>query len=112
MNEYEIEHFVLGENDPHEEPAKTLSEIVFLVKNKLHEALDNNIVGIIDVHPRVLISIIVTNILVSLLYNSIVPVDFKRRVELVKESLEEIERMTYDLWNSLETTKADINNPH
>ncbi len=110
--EYHTAHFVLGESEPHTQPQKALSDIVFMVKNSLADALSDESVGLAGTHPRVIISMVVTNILVNLLFHSVAASDVARRIEMVKDSLDEIGNMTLQLWKSLETNRADTSTPH
>jgi len=110
--EYHTAHFVVGESDPQQQPQKALSDIVFMVKERLADALDNKEVGLAGTHPRVIISMVVTNILVNLLFHSIAVNDITKRMEMVQSSLDEISEMTMQLWKSLETNRADTKTAH
>lgn len=111
-NKYDTAHFVVGETSPTTEPQKTLSDLVFMVKAKLADALDDPSVGLSGTHPRVLISMVITNILVNLLFHTVAISDVKRRIEMVKETLDEVQEMTYQLWNALEAGRADTATAH
>lgn len=110
--EFKTSHYVVGEDEPTTEPQKALSEIVWAVKNRLAEALDDNEVGLAGNHPRVIISMVITNILVNLLFNSIATKDIKRRLDMVNDSLDEIKEMTLNLWRAMEACRADTKTPH
>jgi len=109
---YNTAHFVVGETAPETEPQKSLSDIVFMVKERLADALSDDKVGLAGTHPRVLISMVVTNILVNLLFHSVAVVDVKIRRDMVQDCLMEIEDMTMELWNALEANRADTSNAH
>jgi hypothetical protein len=110
--EYKTSHYVLGETEPESQPQKALSEIVFLVKERLSDALHDNDSGLAGNHPRVIISMVITNILVNLLFNSIAITDVSRRLNMVNESLDEIKEMTLNLWHAMEARRADTKTPH
>lgn len=105
--DYKTSHYVVDETEPTSEPEKSLSDIVFLVKNRLADALTDEKSALSGVHPRVIISMVITNILVNLLFNSIVMTDVSRRLEMVNESLDEIKEMTLRLWQAMEASRAD-----
>jgi len=109
---YNTAHFVVGETAPTTEPQKSLSDIVFLVKSRLADALDDPNAGLAGTHPRVIISMVVTNILVNLMFHSVAVTDVKRRLFMVKETLDEINEMTFQLWNALEAGRADTSTAH
>ncbi len=111
-NKYNTAHFVVGETSPETEPQKSLSDIVFMVKARLADALDDPNAGLAGTHPRVLISMVVTNILVNLMFHSVAVTDVKRRLSMVKETLDEINEMTFQLWNALEAGRADTTTAH
>lgn len=111
-NKYNTAHYVLGENEPETEPQKSLSDIVFLVKARLADALDDPDVGLSDNHPRVVISMVITNILVNLMFHSVAVTDVRKRLQMVKETLNEINDMTLQLWNALEAGRADTSIAH
>lgn len=107
LPKYNTSHFVLGEEAPKTEPEKSLSDIVFLVKDRLADALSDRDVGLAGTHPKVIISMVVTNILVNLMFNAIGTNDVQRRLDMVKDMLEEITTMTIDLWSAMEANQAD-----
>lgn len=109
---YNTAHYVMGETVPETEPQKSLSEIVFLVKSRLADALDDPNSDLGGTHPRVLISMVVTNILVNLMFHSVAVTDVKKRLSMVKETLDEINEMTFQLWNALEAGRADTSIAH
>jgi signal transduction histidine kinase len=111
-DEYKTSHYVRGETEPQEQPQKALSDIVLMVKNRLAEALQDKEIGLSGNHPRVIISMVITNILVNLLFNSIAVTDVGRRLEMVDDSLDEIKEMTLNLWRAMEASRADTTNPH
>lgn len=110
--DYTIYHYVAGEDEPEIGPQKALSDIVFLVKDRLYEALNDDTTGLSGVHPRILISMVITNILVNLLFNSMAISDVSRRLEMVNESLDEIKDMTLNLWRAMEASRADTKTQH
>lgn len=110
--DYKTSHYVLGEDEPDTQPQKTLSDIVFLVKNRLADALCDPTVGLAGNHPRVVISMVITNILVNLMFHSVAVTDVKKRLQMVKETLDEINEMTFQLWNALEAGRADTSTAH
>jgi hypothetical protein len=110
--DYTTSHYVVGEDEPEIEPQKALSDIVFLVKDRLAEALSNDTIGLAGVHPRILISMVITNILVNLLFNSIAISDVSRRLEMVNDSLDEIKGMTLNLWRAMEACRVDTKTQH
>ena len=69
--DYKTSHYVLGETEPDTHPQKALSDIVLLVKERLSEALANDELDLAATHPRIIISMVITNILVNLLFHSI-----------------------------------------
>jgi hypothetical protein len=109
---YKTSHFVLGEHEPDTEPQRSLSEIVFMVKARLSDALENPDTGLVEVHPKTLISMVVSNILVNLLVTAIGSNDLKLRMKMAKECLEEVQSMSLHLWTALETNKADNTTAH
>ncbi len=109
---YHTAHFVVGETEPTNEPQKSLSDIVFMVKAKLADALHDPNVGLAGTHPRVLISMVITNILVNLLFHTVAVGDVRRRLEMVQDTLNEINDMTFHLWNALEAGRADTTTAH
>ena len=109
---YNTSHYVLGETSPETEPQKSLSDIVFLVKARLADALSDPDVGLSGHHPLVVISTVVTNILVNLMFHSVAVTDVKKRLSMVKETLDEINEMTFQLWNALEAGRADTSIAH
>lgn len=109
---YNTEHFVRGENDPNQEPQKFFADIVYMVKERIANALDDDLAGVSGAHPRILISMVITNILVNLMFNSIITIDVKRRLEMLQESLKEIGEMTIELWTTLEAQRADRSTAH
>lgn len=110
--DYKTSHFVLGETEPDTQPQKALSDIVFMVKERIADALHNDTIGLTDIHPRILISMVVTNILVNLLFNSIAVSEVGRRLDMVNDSLEEIREMTLNLWKAMEASRADTKTAH
>lgn len=111
-DDYRTSHYVIGEDEPQAEPQKALSDIVFLVKDRLAEALHNDTIGLTGVHPRVIISMVTTNILVNLLFNSIAISDVNKRIAMVNDSLDEIKEMTLNLWKAMEASRADTKTAH
>lgn len=111
-HKYNTSHYVLGETSPETEPQKSLSDIVFLVKERLADALCDPTVGLAGNHPRVVISMVITNILVNLMFHSVAVTDVKKRLSMVKETLDEINEMTFQLWNALEAGRADTSTAH
>ena len=109
---YHTDHFVVGESSPEGEPQKTLSDIVFMVKARLADALADETKGLAGNHPKILISMIVTNILVNLMFHCIAAPDVKRRLSMVDDMLCEIHDMTFELWNALEANRADTTTAH
>jgi hypothetical protein len=109
---YKTSHYVLGDIEPDTQPQKALSDIVFVVKERLSEALEDDSIGLAGTHPRVLISMLVTNILVNLLFNSIAVTDVSRRLDMVNDSLEEVKEMTLNLWRAMEASRADTTKAH
>lgn len=110
--DYKTSHYTLGDNEPDCQPQKALSDIVFMVKERIAQALQDEEIGLSGVHPRIIISMVVTNILVNLLFNSIAINDVHRRMEMVTESLDEIREMTINLWLAMEASRADTKTPH
>lgn len=110
--DYKTSHYVVGEGEPETQPQKTLSDIVFLVKERLADALQDEKSGLADTHPRVVISMVITNILVNLLFDSIAISDVSRRFDMVNDSFDEIREMTLNLWGAMEASRADTTNPH
>lgn len=111
-NKYNTAHYVMGETSPETEPQKSLSDIVFLVKARLADALCDPDVGLSGNHPRVVISMVITNILVNLMFHSVAVTDVKKRLQMVQETLDEINEMTFQLWNALEAGRADTSIAH
>lgn len=109
---YNTTHFVVSETSPETEPEKSLSDIVFLVKARLAEALSDPDVGLSGNHPRIVISMVITNILVNLMFHSVAVTDVKKRLSMVKDTLDEINDMTFELWNTLEASRADRSIAH
>ena len=109
---YNTAHYVMDENSPETEPQKSLSDIVFLVKARLADALDDPQSGLAGTHPRVIIAMVVTNILVNLMFHSVSVTDVKKRLHMVKQILDEINEMTFQLWNALEAGRADTSIAH
>lgn len=112
MLDYKTSHYVLGELEPDTQPQKALSDIVFIVKERLAEALADDALGLAGTHPRIVISMVITNILVNLLFNSIAVSDVGRRLDMVNDSLEEIKEMTFNLWKAMEASRADTKTAH
>jgi hypothetical protein len=110
--DYKTSHYTLGENEPECQPQKALSDIVFMVKERIEQALKDEETGFAGTHPRIIISMVVTNILVILLFNSIAINDIPRRLEMVVEILDEIREMTINLWLAMEANGADTKTPH
>lgn len=110
--DHKISHYSLGQSEPDTQPQKTLAEIVFAVKEKLATILEDDKIGLSEIHPRVIISMVITNILVNLLFNSIAVKDIRTRLDMVIESLDEIREMTVSLWTAMEANRADTKNPH
>jgi hypothetical protein len=102
----------MGERMPTEEPQKSLSDIVMVVKNRFIDALEDDDTGFKDCHPRTLISMVVTNILVNLMFHRVAVTDIKKRIKLVEDVLDEVKEMTLELWNALEAGAADETNAH
>ncbi len=111
-NKYNTAHYVMGETTPETEPQRSLSEIFFLVRARLADALDDPKSELAGTHPRVLISMVITNILVNLMFHSVAVTDVSRRLHMVKETLDEINEMTFQLWNALEAGRADTSIAH
>jgi hypothetical protein len=109
---YKTSHFVLGENEPDTEPQRSLSDIVFMVKARLSDALDNPETGLVEVHPRTLISMVVSNILVNLLVTAIGSTDMKLRMKMAQDCLEDVNAMSLHLWTALEANKVDNTTAH
>lgn len=109
---YKTAHYTVGENEPEVQPQKALSDIVWMVKDKLAEILQDEEVGLSGNHPRVIISMVITNILVNLLFHTISVNDVSMRLEMVNEALAEIREMTLNLWRAMEANRADKNTPH
>lgn len=110
--DYKTSHYVVGDIEPDTQPQKVLSDIVFMVKERLADALHDDTIGLAGTHPRIIISMVITNILVNLLFNSIAISDVGRRMEMVNDSLEEIKEMTLNLWKAMEASRADVTIAH
>lgn len=110
--EYRTSHFILGETEPEDEPQKALSDIVHLVKARLAMAMNDSESGLSETHPRTLISMVVTNILVNLVFSSIAISDVGRRIDMFQDILDEITSMSLHLWKALEANRADKTNAH
>lgn len=110
--DYKTSHYIVDEIELETQPQKALSEIVFLVKERIAEALHDDSIGLSGIHPRIIISMVITNILVNLLFNSIAISDVSRRLEMVNDSLEEIKEMTLNLWRAMEASRADNTTAH
>ncbi len=109
---YNKDHFIVGENMPTTEPQKSLSDIVFMVKNRLCDAIGDPSTHFAESHPRTLISMVTTNILVNLMFHSLSVTEVKKRIEVVEEVLDEIKEMTLELWHALEANRADETKAH
>lgn len=109
---YHTAHFVVGETSPETEPQKSLSDIVFMVKARLADALADKDVGLAGNHPRTIISMVVTNILVNLMFHSVCAPDVNTRLSMIEDTLNEIHDMTFELWNALEANRADTTTAH
>jgi len=108
-----LEEYFFDGADMDADPQSTLSEIVGLVKLRLYKAMDDTNSVIANTHPRTLISMVVTNILVNLLTDIIGPKEPSIRIEMVNDSLDEICIMAMNLWRALEANKAEVNTtPH
>lgn len=112
MKGTESVHFVVGDGSGLEQPKKALSEIVFKVKTMLSDALDDPSTKLEGTHPKTLISMIVTNILVNLLTTAIAQKDVAIRLSMVKDVLQEINELSLHLWTSIEASIADDKTKH
>jgi hypothetical protein len=83
-----------------------------MVKERLAEALCDPSCELQEEHPRIVISMVITNIFVNLLFNTITAEDVSRRMSMVTETLDEIRDMTHELWTALETARADKSTAH
>jgi hypothetical protein len=112
LSKYETAHFVVGGYEPETQPQKALADIVKNVRQQVAEAVTDPEGGLADTHPRVIISMVVTNILVNLLYFCVGHADPKTRMKMVDDTLEEIGDMSRNLWKSLEAANADEKTAH
>lgn len=100
--------FVVGGAEPNNALQKAMVEIVGAVKSRLCAALRDEETGLIDVHPRTIISMVATNILVGLLEQSIGHQStITYRLKMVQSALDEISDMTMGLWKALEAQEAN-----
>ena len=112
MSKYETAHFVVGGYEPETQPQKALADIVKVVREHVADAVTDPEIGLGNTHPRVIISMVVTNILVNLLYFSVGHADPKTRMKMVQDTLDEVGDMSLNLWKSLEAANADEKTAH
>lgn len=112
MKGTESVHFIVGHGADLDQPKKALSEIVVMVKRMLGDALDDPSTKLKEAHPRTLISMVITNILVNLLSTCIAQKDVAVRLKMVKDVLQEINELSLHLWTSIEASIADDKTKH
>lgn len=112
MGKFETAHFVIGGYEPETQPQKGLAEIVKEVRYRLADILEDPNGGLAGTHPRVVISMVITNILVNLLYHSIGRAEPKVRLSMVQDTLDEIHDLSLNLWKTLEAANADEKTAH
>jgi hypothetical protein len=90
-----------------------IKKIVRNVEFELHDARLSGIPEILSIHPRVLISMTVTNIIINLLLGAVHHQNsVQTRFKMMEDLLREINFLTLESWKALETNKADLNNSH
>lgn len=109
---YKTSHYVLGELSPETEPQKAMTDIVFMVKDMLSSALCNKATGLDDVHPKTLIAMVASNIIVNLLITAIGDTDFKTRLKMAQDCITEVQEMSLHLWKAIEANRANDTTAH
>jgi hypothetical protein len=112
LAKYETAHFVIGGIEPETQPQKALGEMVTTIRNLVADAVIDPAVGLSEHHPRTIIAMVTTNILVNLLYFSIGRADPRVRLNMVEDTLNEVCDMSLNLWKSLEAANADEKTAH
>ena len=107
-SEFSTAFFVVGEQEPEKAVEIYLRDIIFAVKDILECALNDAESELARIHPKTLVSMVITNILVNLLFNIISVSDIGIRIKLLNECLDEIRESSLHLWKSLEASKASM----
>ncbi len=95
-------------NAPRTYTEQVMSEIVLTVNDMLCEGLAAKESELVNIHPRTLISMLVTNILVHLLTGAIGSDNpIQSRLKMMHDTLSEVCGMSQKLWTALEASKAD-----
>lgn len=109
---YKTTHFNVDNNEPKTPIDKALSDIVFAVKDRLSDAIIDEATGLYEIHPKVVIAMVITNIFVNIMYTSIAAIDTKKRLDMFDECLADINAMSLELWRSLEASRAETDTPN
>lgn len=100
-------YIINGEN-PSSHTERVLSDIILTVNSMLCEGLKTPGNDLVNIHPKTLISMVITNILVHFLTGAIRDNNpLPERLKMLDETLDEVCLMSTKLWNALEAYKAD-----
>lgn len=92
---------------------KHLANLLAEIDSRVLEAIEDKTTNLFSLHPRVIIVIFCTNIIVNLLMDALSRnLDVGVKLKLVEECLEEIKDTSLKLWSSIEASKADEKIPH
>lgn len=100
--------FAIGDIAPKTPKQKLLFDIYRLIHQRIEYALQDGKAGLQNMNGRTAIAMVVTNILVNLLLDSISSKnDISLRLNMIDDVLEEISYLTRELWKTIEADKAD-----
>lgn len=112
-NSYHTAEFVIGDITPETPLQCALRDIVHDVRSRIADALDNPETNLLAIHPRVVISMVVTNILVNLVDRSLNPhLDISTRLDMIHGIVDEVSVLSLKLFTAMEAAKADSKTAH
>ncbi len=90
-----------------------MRDIVSAVRQLISDGLDDPENELATIHPRMVISMVVTNILVNLVDRSLKPsLDIGTRLLLIQDAVDEVATLSLKLFSAMEAAKADPSTAH
>jgi hypothetical protein len=101
------------DDDPKTPLEEHLIDLLQELESRVAAALQDEFTHLKSYHPKDVIVMMTSNIIVHLLSRSLSSSLFvNERINLVEDCTEEIKEATMKLWTVLETSRVDVLNPH
>ena len=82
---FETLFYEKDESLPGSQPQKFLARLVDIFKNQLENIFEDKSIGLYDEHPRIVLSMMITNILVNSAFGMIITNDIPTRLRLFED---------------------------